>query len=164
MVMQNGNSNGNGNGEQKKSANGVFEATILGNLGRDPELRYTPTGTAVCNISVAVNLPTDQNSVDTLWVRITIWGKQAETVNQYLKKGRKALIFCDRIRFDPATGGPVLFKRQAGDVGASFELTARRVVFVDANRGDDLVVENGVGENRIETRVGEGAVEEQIQF
>lgn len=65
--------------------------TIVGNLGKDPELRYTPQGNAVCNISVATNEKRRDKTGDmqdvTTWFRITLWGKQAETASKFLTKG-----------------------------------------------------------------------------
>jgi single-strand DNA-binding protein len=109
---------------------------IVGNVGRDPEMRYTPSGSAVTNFSVACNMNIGPKNADgsstvgTVWFRTTVWGKQAETVNQYLKKGNKVLVQADQIGFDPTTGGPKLFKRQDGSSGASFEVTAARVRFL----------------------------------
>ncbi len=75
----------------------MFQKVILvGNLGRDPELRYTPSGQAVTNLSVASSRKyTDssgQQRDETIWFRVSVWGKQAETVNQYLRKGRQVLV------------------------------------------------------------------------
>ncbi len=65
--------------------------TIVGNLGKDPELRYTPQGEAVCNISVATSEKRrDKNGEmqdTTTWFRITLWRKQAENASKYLTKG-----------------------------------------------------------------------------
>lgn len=70
--------------------------TLIGNLGRDPELRYTPQGTAVCDFSVAVNDRKRDKSGEwqdvTTWFKITFWGKQAENASKYLTKGRQAYI------------------------------------------------------------------------
>jgi len=64
---------------------------IVGNLGRDPEMRYTPSGQAVTNFSVATNRQytgSDGQLVkETIWFRVSVWGKQAETSNQYLRRG-----------------------------------------------------------------------------
>lgn len=64
---------------------------IVGNLGRDPELRYTPQGDAVCNFSVAVNDKrrdkTGELQDTTTWFRITLWRRQAENASKYLTKG-----------------------------------------------------------------------------
>lgn len=70
--------------------------TIVGYLGRDPELRYTPGGTAVCDFSVATSerrrdAAGESNDITT-WFRVSVWGKQAEFANQYLAKGRLVYI------------------------------------------------------------------------
>ena len=66
---------------------------LIGNLGRDPELRYTPEGTPVCNFSVATTEAWTSKSGDkqekTEWHRISMWGKLGEIAGQYLKKGRQ---------------------------------------------------------------------------
>jgi single-strand DNA-binding protein len=106
---------------------------IVGNLGRDPEMRYTPSGQAVTNFSVATSRQyTDSNGQqvkETIWFRISVWGKQAETCNQYLKKGRTVLVE-GRLTPDPATGGPRVYKKQDGSLGASFEINASTVRFL----------------------------------
>jgi single-strand DNA-binding protein len=65
--------------------------TIVGNLGRDPELRYTPQGSAVCNFSIATNEKRKDKSGEmqdvTTWFRVTLWNKQAENASKYLTKG-----------------------------------------------------------------------------
>ncbi len=70
---------------------GVNLAILIGNLGRDPELRYTPNGQAVATFSLATTEKwrdkDGQLSDKTVWHNIVCWGKQAEIVNQYLKKG-----------------------------------------------------------------------------
>ena len=70
---------------------------VLGNLGRDPELRHTPSGRAVCKLSVATTETwNDQQSGErqerTEWHRIVVWGRQAENCAQYLKKGRQVFV------------------------------------------------------------------------
>ncbi len=70
--------------------------TLVGNLGRDPELRYTPQGTPVCTFSMATNERRKDKSGEmqdhTTWFRVTLWGRQAETASQYLTKGRPIYI------------------------------------------------------------------------
>ena len=71
------------------------QVTILGNTGRDVELRYTPQGTAVANFSVASNSvrnPPQGQKKQTDWYNITAWGKQAETLAKYLQKGSQILV------------------------------------------------------------------------
>lgn len=75
----------------------VNKVILVGNLGQDPEIRYTPGGAAVCNFSIATterwnSKQSGQLEEKTEWHRIVVWGKQAENCNQYLKKGRPAYI------------------------------------------------------------------------
>ncbi len=70
--------------------------TLVGNLGRDPELRYTPQGTPVCSFTMATNERRKDRAGEsqdvTTWFKITLWGRQAETAAQYLTKGRPVYI------------------------------------------------------------------------
>ncbi len=107
---------------------------VVGNLGGDPEMRYLPDGTAVTNFSMATNRSwtdkqTGQPTDETTWFRVSVFGRQAETVNQYLAKGRMALVE-GRMRPDPATGGPRLWTGQDGATRASYEITAETVRFI----------------------------------
>ena len=74
----------------------VNKVILIGGLGKDPELKYTPNGAAVCTFSLATNEQwTDKNGEkkeETQWHNIVVWGKQAESCNQYLSKGKKAYI------------------------------------------------------------------------
>lgn len=112
---------------------------IVGNLGRDPEMRYLPSGQAVTNFSIATSRQytgsDGQQVKETIWFRITAWGKQAETCNQYLKKGSKVLVE-GRLNPDPSTGGPRIWTKNDGSSGASFEVTASTVRFL-SSRSDD---------------------------
>lgn len=69
---------------------------LVGNLGRDPELRYTPQGTPVCSFTMATNERRKDKSGEmqdhATWFRVTLWGRQAETASQYLTKGRPVYI------------------------------------------------------------------------
>ena len=69
----------------------VNKVEILGQLGVDPELRYTPSGVAVCNLRVATNAVYKGNT-QTEWHRVVVWRKQAENCAEYLKKGRQVLV------------------------------------------------------------------------
>ena len=113
---------------------------IAGNLGRDPEMRYTPTGQAVTNFSVATNrqfTSSDGQLVkETIWFRISAWGKLAETCNQYLRRGSKVLVE-GRLNADPQSGGPRVYTRTDGTTGASFEITAGTVRFLSTRQEDD---------------------------
>ncbi len=74
----------------------VNKVILLGNLGRDPELRYTPNGTAVANFTIATNETwkdrDGQKQEHTEWHRIVVWGKLAEICGEYLRKGRQVYI------------------------------------------------------------------------
>lgn len=69
---------------------------LMGNLTRDPELRYTSGGQAVCNFSLAINRyfndKQGERKEETTFMRITVWGKQGENCAQYLSKGRSAFV------------------------------------------------------------------------
>ncbi|RKY91482.1 single-stranded DNA-binding protein [candidate division KSB1 bacterium] len=77
-------------------AQGVNKVILIGNLGADPELRYTPNGTAVANFRIATNergKDKDGNFQDrTEWHRIVAWGRLAEVVGEYLKKGSQVYV------------------------------------------------------------------------
>lgn len=78
-------------------ARGVNKAIILGNLGRDPEVRYTTNGTAVCNLAVATSeqwkdRQSGQQQEHTEWHRVVLWARTAEVAGQYLQKGSKVYI------------------------------------------------------------------------
>ena len=68
---------------------------LIGNLTKDPELRYTQQGTAVASFTLAVNSrikSKDESREETLFMDVVVWGKQGEVVSQYLSKGRQALV------------------------------------------------------------------------
>lgn len=113
---------------------------VVGNLGRDPEMRYTPSGQAVTNFSVATNRQYTASSgekvQETTWFRISAWGRLAETTNQYLRKGSRVLVE-GRLNSDQATGGPRIWTRQDGSPAASFEVTANVVRFLSTRAEDE---------------------------
>lgn len=105
---------------------------IIGNLGRDPEMRFTPDGNPVTQINVATSRRYKDND-ETTWFRVSVWGKQAESVNQYLQKGSKVLV--EGRLFPDANGGPRVFQKKDGTWAASYEVTAETVRFLSA-RGE----------------------------
>jgi single-strand DNA-binding protein len=111
---------------------------IVGNLGRDPEMRYTPDGTPVTNFSVATNRkwtnPDGSQGEETVWFRVTVWRRMAEVCNQYLSKGRQVLIE-GRLTPDKESGGPRVWTGNDGVPRASYEVTANTVKFL-GGRGD----------------------------
>lgn len=122
---------------------------IVGNLGTDPEMRFTPSGQAVTNFSVATNRRyTSSNGEkveETVWFRVSAWGRLAETCNEYLRKGRKVLVE-GRLTADE-TGGPRIWTDQNGNPRASFEISAITVQFL-SGRGDEDFVPRGSGNFR----------------
>jgi single-strand DNA-binding protein len=74
----------------------VNKVILVGNLGRDAELRYTPGGAAVATLNLATtetwNDKEGQRQEKTEWHRVILWGKQAETLNQYLQKGKQIYV------------------------------------------------------------------------
>jgi single-strand DNA-binding protein len=111
---------------------------VVGNVGRDAEMRYTPSGSAVASFSVATNrqytASNGERIKETIWFRVSAWGKQAEVCNQYVKKGMKVLVE-GRLTADPGTGGPRVWTGQDGSSRASFEVTAATVRFL-SSRGE----------------------------
>ena len=106
---------------------------IIGRLGRDPEMRYMPSGDPVTQINIATDRAWNDKSgtrqKETTWFRVSIFGKQAEIANQYLSKGK--MVFVEgRLSVDPKTGGPRTYTRQDGTMAASFEVVANTVRFL----------------------------------
>lgn len=117
-------------------ASSVNKAIILGNLGRDPEVRYTSGGQAVANFSVATSeqwtdKATGNKNEKTEWHKIVVWGKVAELCGQYLAKGRKVYVE-GRLQTREWTD-------KEGKKNYTTEVVANQVVFLgskdDANRG-----------------------------
>jgi single-strand DNA-binding protein len=130
------------------------KVVIVGRLGRDPEMRYMPDGTAMTSFSVATDYAyTDRNGQpvkQTTWFRVTVWGRQAEPSNQYLSKGRMVLVE-GRLTGDE-NGSPRIWTAQDGTARASFELRAENVRFLGGREdgsgnysGDSSFDEGGGG-------------------
>ncbi len=113
--------------------------TVVGNLGRDPEMRFTSSGKAVTSFSLAVNRQysnaSGQPVKEVVWIKVTAWDKQAEVCNQYLKKGAKVLVE-GRLEYDPQTGGPKTWEGQDGAFHTGFGLIAQTVRFLSAKDGN----------------------------
>jgi single-strand DNA-binding protein len=113
---------------------------IVGYLGREPEMRYTPSGQAVTNFNLAANRQftgaNGQVTKETTWFKVSAWGKTAESCSEYLHKGSLVLVE-GRLVSDPETGGPRLYSRQDGTPGTSFEVSATTVRFLSGKEGHD---------------------------
>ena len=110
---------------------GFNRVILVGNLTRDPQLRYLPSNTAVCEFGLAVNRryrDRDGNQKEEVcFVDVSAWGRQGETINQYMTKGRSILIE-GRLKFDTWTG-------QDGQRRSKLSVVAENFQFIGA-RGD----------------------------
>ena len=108
------------------------QITIVGNLGRDPEMRYTASGVPVTSFSVAVSRrwtgQDGQRQEKTVWFRVTAWRQLAELAGQYLSKGRQVMVVGEMEE-------PSVWTDQQGNNRSSLELTARTIQFL-GNRDD----------------------------
>jgi single-strand DNA-binding protein len=102
---------------------------IIGNLGSNPEMRFTPNGDPVTSFSVATSRKYGEKD-ETTWFRVTVWGKQAESCSKYLSKGSKVLVE-GRLKSN-ADGNPRVYERKDGTWASSYELTAESVRFLTA--------------------------------
>ncbi|MDZ4767110.1 MAG: single-stranded DNA-binding protein [Chloroflexota bacterium] len=74
---------------------GWHQTIIVGNVGKDPEMKYLQSGSGVCNFSVAVSRKYTTNGEqrdETTWYRVAVWNKLAETANQYVRKGTQIMV------------------------------------------------------------------------
>ena len=112
------------------SVNKVF---LIGNLTRDPELRYTPSGAPVVDLGLAVNrvynTKDGERREETLFVDVTVWNRQAENCCQYLKKGRPVHVegFLKMDSWDDKT---------TGEKRSKIKVEADRVQFLDSRRDE----------------------------
>lgn len=108
------------------------QITLIGNLGRDPEMRYTPTGVPVTSFTMAVSRnwvgQDGQRQEKTTWFRVTAWRKLAETASQYLTKGSKVLVVGE-------VEDPNAYIDREGQARASLEVTAQTIRFL-STRGE----------------------------
>ncbi len=114
----------------------MLKASLIGNLGNEPEMRYAASGSPLLRFNVACNGRSKNEAgewVDeTTWVRVTVFGQRAETLSQYLKKGSRVYVE-GRLEARPWTG-------QNGKIGAGLEVMANEVQFMSA-RNDDQPAE-----------------------
>lgn len=107
---------------------------VIGNLGRDPELRYTPQGDAVCDFSIAVNDRKRDKSGDfqdvTTWFRVTLWRKLAENASKYLTKGKQVYIE-GRLQVEE-------WQDKDGNNRFTLNIQASEMQFLGGGRGDEM--------------------------
>ncbi len=112
-------------------ARGLNKVLLIGNLGKDPEMKYTQQGTPVTTFSMAVSRtwksPDGQVKDETEWFRVVAWQKLAETCNEYLHKGSKVYIE-GRLQTREWTG-------QDGQTGKTTEVIANEMLLLDSRQG-----------------------------
>ena len=110
------------------------QITIVGNLGNDPEMRYTASGIPVTNFNVATSRvwtnQEGQRQEKTIWFRVTAWQKQAELVSQYLSKGRQVLVVGEMEE-------PDLWTDREGNQRASLQVRAFSIKFLGSRADGD---------------------------
>lgn len=115
----------------------------IGRLTRDPELRYTPSGTAVCKFGLAINRSfrnqEGNNVEDTLFINVSAWGRQAEHCSQFLKKGRRVAINGE-LRSNS-------WQDREGNKRVTYEINARSVQFLDYLKDTKNSSEDGYRKN-----------------
>jgi single-strand DNA-binding protein len=133
------------------------QITLVGNLGSDPEMRYTPSGVPVTTFSLAVNkswtTQDGQRQDKTTWFRITAWRAQAETCSKYLSKGRQVLVIGEVEEAKPWTD-------KDGNTRASLEVTAQIVRFI-GSRADSV---GGTSGQSAQENHSDVTAEEDIPF
>ena len=132
---------------------------LVGNLTRDPELRYIPSGQAVTTLGVAVNTtfaPKDgEKREETCFINVVVWGRQAETCSEYLSKGRPVLVE-GRLRSRS-------WEAQDGTKRSTIEVVAQRVQFLgsrgagqsSAGKGDSQVPAGETDDGNQEQKQGD---------
>ncbi|MCC6455684.1 MAG: single-stranded DNA-binding protein [Caldilineaceae bacterium] len=148
------------------------QITLVGNLGRDPEMRYTPNGVPVASFSVATSKryqsQDGQWQDKTIWFRVTTWRKTAETASQYLTKGSRVLIVGELEE-------PRTYVDKDGNTQVSLEVTAQTLRFMSArgeNAGGDSDFQRaparagngGSANNRHSDAMDDGPTDEDIPF
>jgi single-strand DNA-binding protein len=133
------------------------QITLVGNLGSDPEMRYTPSGLPVTTFSLAVSkswtTQDGQRQDKTTWFRITAWRAQAETCSKYLTKGQRVLVAGE---LDEAR----IWTDKEGNPRVSLEVTAQVVRFL-STRADSMGGSSGPSAQENNSEV---SAEEDIPF
>src|SRR4051812_8118697 len=118
----------------------MLKATLIGNLGSDPELRYSASGSPFLRFNLASNYRTRDAGGEfqdkTEWIRVTVFGQRADTLSQYLKKGSRVYVE-GRLEARPWTD-------QQGQIRSGLEVLANEVQFM-SSRADDEARGSGMG-------------------
>jgi single-strand DNA-binding protein len=143
------------------------EITIIGNVGNNPEMRYIPSGESVTTFSVASNREYKNSKgekvKETIWFRVTAWGKTGEAVNQYTKKGHLVLVV-GRLHC-AEDGNPRIWSAKDGSPHASNEVTASMVRFLTSKAAaEEMAANQPMSENASEESSAPAATAEDINF
>lgn len=119
----------------------MLKATLIGNLGNDPDMRYSASGSPLLRFNVASNFrtrtPEGEFQDKTEWVRVTVTGNRAESLSQYLKKGSRVYVE-GRLEARPWTD-------QQGQIRAGLEVLANEVQFMSSRADDEARGSGGFG-------------------
>ena len=105
----------------------INRVELLGRVGTEPEMRYTPNGTAVTQLRLATDRPRQNGETETDWHTVTVWNKLAEAVNQYVQKGQR-LYVAGRLAQNS-------YEAKDGTRRYATEIYAAEVVFLDGGNG-----------------------------
>jgi len=136
--------------------------TIVGYLGRDPELRYTPDGTPVCDFSVATTERRKDRAGEpqdiTTWFRVTVWRRQAELAGQYLSKGKQVYVEGRLIQKE--------YQDRDGNTRYNLEVTASDIQFIGSRGGEEAspAREESTGRPRTQEAAAAPVTEDDIPF
>jgi single-strand DNA-binding protein len=126
---------------------------LMGNLTRDPEVKYTPKGTAIANLGLAVNrvytTESGEQKEEVTFIDIEVWGRQAETAGQYLAKGRPVFIE-GRLKLDSWED------KESGQKRNKLKVVAERVQFLGAPRGGAEFKDQAPGDEAPARSAGRG--------
>ena len=138
---------------------GVNKVIIVGNLGRDPEVRYAQSGMAICKLSVAVTERVKDGDAwkdQTEWFRVTLFGKQAESAGQYLQKGRQVYVE-GRLKTDK-------YKDKEGVERTSVEVVGNVVRFLGGGGGGERAPKNDAPPAGDAPPASDGFVDDDLPF
>jgi len=150
-----------GNSDKEDVMAGLNSVVLIGNLTRDPELRYTPSGVPVCTLRLAVsrNFPNQQGEIEADYFNIVVWRNQAEKCAEFLSKGRQVAV-TGRLQSRSWEGND-------GQKRTTVEVVADRVVFLGrrdrAEEGLDDLVEVDLAEDDLAVDL-ETHVEDEVVF
>lgn len=108
---------------------------VIGNLGRDPELKYTADAKAVCSFSVATSRRIGDKDLTT-WLNVSVWNKQAEACAKYLRKG--SLVMVEGRLVAGEDGNPRVYQKKDNAWGASYDVVAENVRFLESANAEEV--------------------------